>query len=119
MNLFQDLFAGPQLDKADEIKAAFGQAIVIDVRSPGEITSKVDAGKRWINVPGTPFDCPDLAQNAARLVGNDKSKPVILYCASGKRASKAASILKDQGYERVYNAGGIGQITYLPIKDVK
>jgi len=117
MNFMKDIFSSPQVTSKDDILAAFKnpKAVVIDVRSPGEITSKVDA-KNWINVPGTPFDCPDLApENASKLLP-DKTAPVILYCASGKRSQKAADILKEQNYEQVFNAGGIGSLDYLPIK---
>ena len=33
-------------------------------------------------------------------------KPVILHCASGGRAALAGKLLKDMGYEKVYNLGG-------------
>ena len=36
----------------------------------------------------------------------DKSKSVILYCASGGRSALAGKALKDMGYEKVYNVGG-------------
>ena len=35
-----------------------------------------------------------------------KDKNVILYCASGGRAALAGKLLKDLGYEKVYNLGG-------------
>jgi rhodanese-related sulfurtransferase len=31
---------------------------------------------------------------------------MILYCASGGRAALSGKVLKDMGYERVYNLGG-------------
>ena len=36
----------------------------------------------------------------------DKSKNVILYCASGGRSALAGKLLKDMGYDKVYNVGG-------------
>jgi rhodanese-related sulfurtransferase len=36
----------------------------------------------------------------------DKDKAVILYCASGGRAALAGKLLKDMGYDKVYNVGG-------------
>lgn len=36
----------------------------------------------------------------------DKAKTVILYCASGGRSALAGKVLKDMGYEKVYNVGG-------------
>ena len=35
-----------------------------------------------------------------------KDKNVILYCGSGGRAALAGKMLKDLGYEQVYNLGG-------------
>ncbi|WP_420586570.1 rhodanese-like domain-containing protein [Ruegeria sp.] len=36
-----------------------------------------------------------------------KDRPVVLYCAAGGRAALAGKLLKDMGYERVYNLGGL------------
>jgi rhodanese-related sulfurtransferase len=35
-----------------------------------------------------------------------KDKTVIVYCGSGGRAALSGKLLKDMGYERVYNLGG-------------
>ena len=35
-----------------------------------------------------------------------KDKNVILYCGSGGRAALAGKMLKDLGYEKVFNIGG-------------
>ena len=35
-----------------------------------------------------------------------KDRPVILHCASGGRAALAGKLLKDMGYQKVYNLGG-------------
>ena len=35
-----------------------------------------------------------------------KDKTVILYCASGGRSALAGKVLKDMGYDHVYNVGG-------------
>lgn len=34
-----------------------------------------------------------------------KDRPVILYCASGGRSALSGKVLKDMGYEKVYNLG--------------
>lgn len=46
--------------------------------------------------PDSPFHDPELR----------KDRPVILYCASGGRAALAGKLLKDMGYQAVYNIGG-------------
>ena len=35
-----------------------------------------------------------------------KGKNVILYCVSGGRSALAGKLLKDMGYDNVYNLGG-------------
>ena len=46
--------------------------------------------------PATPFHDPELRFD----------RPVILHCASGGRAALAGKLLKDMGYQEVYNLGG-------------
>ena len=41
----------------------------------------------------------------------DKSKTIILYCASGGRSALAGKLLKDMGYDNVYNVGGFKEWT--------
>ncbi len=36
-----------------------------------------------------------------------KNRAVILYCAAGGRAALAGKLLKDMGYDEVYNLGGL------------
>ncbi|WP_170519228.1 rhodanese-like domain-containing protein [Ruegeria atlantica] len=36
-----------------------------------------------------------------------KNRPIVLYCAAGGRAALAGKLLKDMGYEQVYNLGGL------------
>lgn len=69
---------------------------LLDVRSPGE----------WKNghIPGAQhFFLPQLREKARGL---DKTKPTATYCASGYRASLAASILKQEGFIEVHNVPG-------------
>jgi rhodanese-related sulfurtransferase len=35
-----------------------------------------------------------------------KDKTILIYCASGGRAALAGKLLKDMGYQEVYNIGG-------------
>jgi rhodanese-related sulfurtransferase len=117
MSFLKDLFSAPQFASQEDILRVFQdpKTVVIDARSPPEITTRVDATK-WVNIPATPFACEALEKDAEKLVGKDKGTPVIVYCASGKRSQKAAETLMEQGYTNVYNAGGIGSIGYLPMR---
>jgi len=40
-------------------------------------------------------------------------KPIVAYCRSGARSSMAVSILKQNGLNEVYNAGGLQDILQL------
>ncbi len=69
--------------------------VVVDVRSRGEFSS--GSAKGSINIP-----LDELEKGSSKL---DKSKPVIVCCASGTRSGMAASLLKRKGFESVVNAG--------------
>lgn len=47
----------------------------------------------------------DHVDEIAQLAGG-KDKPVVLYCRSGGRASKARQVLEAAGFSRVVNGGG-------------
>jgi rhodanese-related sulfurtransferase len=75
-------------------------AIVIDVREPGEFAQTHILNAR--NVP--------LGELAARLKDLErfKEKPVIVSCATGNRSGSAAAILRKHGFANVVNlAGGV------------
>lgn len=70
-------------------------AVLIDVRSPAEFASGHVDGAR--NIPHTELDVERLRQEGV-------SSPVVIYCASGRRASMAIERLQREGVEEVYNA---------------
>lgn len=85
---------------ADEVAELVQRgAVVIDVRTEGEFSS--GAAPRAINIP--------LGQERQALPANNISvdKPVLLYCASGARSSRAVGIYKDLGFTVVLNLGGL------------
>jgi phage shock protein E len=73
-------------------------ATVVDVRTAEEVEDGALPGAKHI-----PIDELD-----ARMadVGTDKTKPVVVYCASGGRAGKAKAKLEAAGYTHVVNGGG-------------
>jgi len=105
------LFAVPwiRLAPADAITSALEnkKTVLLDVRSPAEInlTGKATtrSGQKWLNME------PSKLSNAARDLTN-KSAPIVVYCASGMRASKAKAILERQGFKTVLNAGGLADL---------
>ncbi len=73
------------------------KAVVIDVSEPGEYAAAHIVGSK--NVPlGRLEVAPELPKN--------KSLPVILVCATGKRAARAAKALGVKGYSRAVVLGG-------------
>ena len=83
---------------------------LVDVRTPEEYTEGHIAGSRNINVFNSDFI--DEAEKAL-----DKSKPVAVYCRSGKRSADAAKILAENGFNVVNLEGGIlaWKENHLPI----
>lgn len=77
-------------------------ATVLDVRSPEEFAEGHLA--KAVNLP--------VAQVGSRiseieaLVGGDRSRPVVVYCAAGGRAAKAKAALEAAGFTNVTNGGG-------------
>jgi len=71
-------------------------ALLLDVRSEREFA----AGHlpSAVNVPVS-----QLAAQLGRL--SDKRRPVVVYCASGVRSTRAAFVLREAGFSRVLNLG--------------
>ena len=70
---------------------------VLDVRTPVEFMTGHLAQARNLNVSSD-----DFAQQVTQL---DTSKTYVVYCRSGKRSSKAADIMYQQGFRHVVNGG--------------
>lgn len=79
--------------------------VVIDVRSPEEIASGF--------IPGTDLFINFFDENFQNeLQKLDKTKTYIVYCHSGNRSGKAASIMEQLGFTSIYNLqGGISSWT--------
>ena len=77
-------------------------ALVIDVRSPGEYASGHVQGA--INLPLNCFE-----QEIGR-VAPDKNVPVMMYCLSGGRSGGACRLMQQLGYQQVINGGSAGAV---------
>lgn len=71
-------------------------AILLDVRTEEEVSGGALAGQKNIV-----YD--DLF---ATKLSDLEHKPIFVYCGSGIRSAKAAAILKEKGYEPVYEMKG-------------
>ncbi|WP_035667565.1 rhodanese-like domain-containing protein [Flavobacterium sp. 83] len=95
INTLKNLFGlGPKVNYADLVKQG---AIILDVRSKGEYAGGHIKGS--LNIP-----VDTLSNTLSKL--KDKNQPIITCCASGMRSASAKSILKSNGFTKVYNGGG-------------
>ncbi len=84
--------------------------VTLDVRTPKEVAQANIEGNSNINFFDPKF------KDKVNLI--DKSKVIAVYCRSGSRSARAAQVLKDNGFKKVYNLAG-GMIAWqranLPI----
>ena len=78
-------------------------ALLIDVRTASERESGYIKGS--IHIP-----LAELARRLPELTG-DYYQEIIFYCASGGRAQRATEQAVEMGYEKVYNLGGLSNLT--------
>ena len=81
-----------------------GNTLVVDVRDApeveksGRVAGSVNVSRGMLEFRADP-ESPYHDKSFSR------EKTLILYCASGGRSALAGKVLKDMGYDRVYNLG--------------
>ena len=98
----QPATATPVTDPATSRRLIGEGAVVLDVRSPEEFED--GHVERAVNVPVQEVGAR-LAE-IDQLVGGDRRRPVVVYCAAGGRAAKAKATLEAAGFTTVVNGGG-------------
>ena len=100
----QPALEGPAVELMDV--PTFAQALkdnpkaqLVDVRTPAEYQEGTIEGSRHINFYGEDF----TAQLEAQL---DKNQPVYIFCRSGNRSGKAAVMMEELGFKKVYDLDG-------------
>jgi rhodanese-related sulfurtransferase len=95
----------PKISGKEAIDMVANGAVLVDIRDSAELaqTGKA-AGALHIPRGSLEFKADTTAPSADKNLALDK--PVILHCASGGRAALAGKLLKDMGYQKVYNLGG-------------
>ena len=84
---------------------AKGDTLVVDVRdaaevaASGKVAGAVAVSRGLLEFKADP-ELPTHDKNFAR------DKTVIVYCASGGRSALSGKLLKDFGYDKVFNLGG-------------
>ena len=86
----------------DEFQALIADPNVqlLDVRAQDEFDEGHIAGAKLVDVNDTAF-----VQNAMNVL--DKQRPVAVYCRSGRRSTRAAQMLCEQGYRVTNLSGGV------------
>lgn len=82
-----------------------GNVVVVDVREPSEVEASGKVAGA-LAVPRSMLEFRADPHSPHHDAAFDKSKHVILYCASGARSALGGKLLKDMGYEKVFNLGG-------------
>lgn len=88
---------------ADEFRilAEKGDGIILDVRTPDEVSQGHLPGASVLNFYDDDFE--------RKLNLMRKDVPIYVYCRSGGRSAQVAKLMKANGFENVYNLlGGIG-----------
>jgi phage shock protein E len=80
-------------------------AVVIDVRTPEEVAQGALAEATFIDLQG-----PDFRGRIAEL---DRDATYVLYCRTGNRSGQAAEIMRELGFEALYNAGGFDELAAI------
>jgi rhodanese-related sulfurtransferase len=71
---------------------------LVDVRTPQEYSEGYLPGAVLIDIKAETFD--------TKIRTLDKTRPVFVYCRSGKRSLEAANILEKNKFKVVYNLDG-------------
>ena len=82
-----------------------GNTLVLDVRDAPEVAASGKVAGA-LNVSRGMLEFRADPESPYHDKNFDKGKAVILYCASGGRSALAGKLLKDMGYNKVYNVGG-------------
>lgn len=79
-------------------------ALVVDVRDAPELQASGKV-KGALHVSRGMLEFRADADTPYHNAEFRKDRPIILYCASGGRSALSGKVLKDMGYEKVYNLG--------------
>lgn len=85
-------------DQFSKKLTATANKILLDVRTPEEYAEGHLADAKLIN-----YYADDFKSQLALL---DKTKPVFVYCRSGKRSGASAELLIELGFKEVYDLQG-------------
>ena len=88
-----------------DLKVWLDEGVLVDTRTQEEFNSGY--------IPGAVLIPYDQMVSRIEEIAPDKSTPVLLYCRSGRRAGIAEEALKNAGYDKVHNLGGIKDAAFV------
>ena len=96
----------PRISGKEAQEMVANGALLVDVRDSAELTASGKAAGS-VHIPRGSLEMKaDLsAASADKNFALDRA--VIVHCGGGGRAALAGKLLKDMGYEKVYNLGGL------------
>jgi phage shock protein E len=92
------------LEPREFVRAGQPGAPLLDVRTPAEFQQAHLAGSANVDLLDDRF----LARIDAMAL--DRDAPVYLYCRTGNRSGHAARLLRNRGYRRAFNIGGLDDL---------
>src|SRR5689334_12605466 len=95
----------PKISGKEAQEMVANGAVLVDIRDSAEL-SQTGKAAGAVHIPrgSLEFKADLSSPTAEKSLAFDK--PVILHCASGGRAALAGKLLKEMGYQKVYNLGG-------------
>ena len=101
------LFLTPSLsaqatNDISEIQQGLDSPVIVDVRSEGEYASGAIDGALNHPLQGLPDTLLDM--------GVELDEEVIVYCRSGRRSAQAKTLLKQAGFQLVFDGGPMTQL---------
>src|SRR5690348_4947117 len=102
--------AVPKISGKEAQEMVANGALLVDVRDGTEVAASGKAVGA-IHIPRGSLEFKADPTAAAPDKNFAFDRPVILHCASGGRAALAGKLLKDMGYEKVFNLGGLKEWT--------
>ena len=85
-----------------EMQRGLDSPVIVDVRSEGEYASGAIDGALNHPLQGLPGTLLDM--------GVELDEEVIVYCRSGRRSAQAKTLLKEAGFQLVFDGGPITQL---------
>lgn len=86
------------VNEVSQMMAEAKDIVLIDVRTPQEYQQGHLKGSELMNIYDAEFE--------SRLKELDKEKEYVIYCRSGGRSGKAASMMEKMGFTNIHNMKG-------------